>query len=34
MRCEFKLLVQEIRTDLKSSLQEAADYEIGSKEKT
>lgn len=33
-RSEFKLLVQEIRTDLKSSLQEAADYEIGSKEKT
>lgn len=31
---EFKLLVQEIRTDLKSCLQEAADYEIGSKEKT
>lgn len=33
-RCEFQLLVQEIRNSLKSSLQEAADYEIGSKEKT
>ena len=33
-RSEFQLLVQEIRTDLKSSLQEAANYEIGSKEKT
>ena len=33
-RSEFQLLVQEIRQDLKSSLQEAANYEIGSKEKT
>lgn len=33
-RCEFQLLVQEIRNSTKSSLQEAADYEIGSKEKT
>jgi|GEM_PF-5136159 len=29
-RSEFQLLVQEIRTDLTSSLQEAANYEIGS----
>ncbi len=33
-RCEFQLLVQEIRNSLKSSLQEAADCEIGSAEKT
>jgi transposase len=33
-RCEFQLLVQQIRNSIKSSLQEAADYEIGSKEKT
>ena len=33
-RCEFQLLVQEIRNSLKSTLQEAADCEIGSKEKT
>ncbi len=33
-RCEFQPLVQEIRNSLKSSLQEAADCEIGSTEKT
>jgi len=33
-RCEFQLLVQEIRNSLKCSLQEAADCEIGSAEKT
>ncbi|MHC5829185.1 MAG: IS66 family transposase, partial [Nostoc sp.] len=33
-RYEFQLLVPEIRHSLKSSLQEAADYEIASKEKT
>lgn len=33
-RYEFQLLVPEIRNSLKSSLQEAADCEIGSKEKT
>jgi len=33
-RFEFQLLVPEIRNSLKSSLQEAADCEIGSKEKT
>ncbi len=33
-RFEFQLLVSEIRNSLKSSLQEAADCEIGSKEKT
>ncbi|MBW4511506.1 MAG: IS66 family transposase [Scytonematopsis contorta HA4267-MV1] len=33
-RCEFQLLVQPVRNSIKSSLQEAADYEIGSKEKT
>lgn len=33
-RFEFQLLVPVIRNSLKSSLQEAADYEIGSKEKT
>lgn len=33
-RFEFQLLVPEIRNSLKSSLEEAADYEIGSKEKT
>lgn len=33
-RCEFQLLVQEIRTSVKSLLQEAAEYEIGCKEKT
>ncbi|MEM6754744.1 MAG: transposase [Cyanobacteria bacterium P01_C01_bin.38] len=33
-RSEFKLLVPSIRNSIKSSLQEAADYEIGSKEKT
>ncbi|KAB8316714.1 IS66 family transposase [Tolypothrix campylonemoides VB511288] len=32
--CQFQLLVPEIRNSLKSSLQEAADCEIGSKEKT
>ncbi len=31
---EFQLLIPVIRNSLKSSLQEAADYEIGSKEKT
>ncbi|MEM9079042.1 MAG: transposase [Bacteroidota bacterium] len=33
-RTEFKLLVPSIRNSIKSSLQEAAEYEIGSKEKT
>lgn len=33
-RCEFQLLVPEIRNAIKSSLQEAADYEIGAQEKT
>ncbi len=33
-RCEFQLLVPEIRNSLKSSLEEAANCEIGSKEKT
>ena len=33
-RCEFQLLVEPIRNSIKSSLQEAADYEIGFKEKT
>ncbi len=33
-RCEFQLLVQQIRNTINSSLQEAANYEIGSKEKT
>ncbi len=33
-RCEFQLLVQEIRNSLQSSLQSGADYEIGAKEKT
>ncbi|MFN6452928.1 MAG: IS66 family transposase [Nostoc sp. EfeVER01] len=33
-RCEFQLLVQPIRNTINSSLQEAANYEIGSKEKT
>ncbi|MHC5825439.1 MAG: hypothetical protein ACYT04_58720 [Nostoc sp.] len=33
-RCEFQLLVLEIRNSLVLSLQEAADYEIGSQEKT
>ncbi|MGB6300240.1 MAG: IS66 family transposase [Rivularia sp. (in: cyanobacteria)] len=33
-RTEFKLLVPSIRNSIKSSLQEGADYEIGSKEKT
>ncbi|MHC5831789.1 MAG: IS66 family transposase, partial [Nostoc sp.] len=33
-RSEFQLLVQQIRNSIKSSLQEAADYEIGSQEKT
>ena len=33
-RCEFQFLVQEIRTSLLTTLQEAADHEIGSKEKT
>ena len=33
-RCEFQLLVQEIRNSLKSSLLEATDHQIGSKEKT
>jgi len=33
-RCECQLLVQKIPTSLISTLQEAADYQIGSKEKT
>lgn len=33
-RLEFQLLVRVIRNSLKSSLQEAADYEVGSQEKT
>ncbi len=33
-RCEFQLLVEPIRNTINSSLQEAANYEIGSKEKT
>jgi transposase len=33
-RCEFQLLVQQIRNTINFSLQEAANYEIGSKEKT
>jgi transposase len=33
-RCEFQLLVPEIRDSIKSSLQEAANYEIGAQEKT
>ena len=33
-RAEFKLLVPSIPNSIKSSLQEAADYEIGAKEKT
>lgn len=33
-RCEFQLKVQSIRNSLKSCLQEAANYEVGSKEKT
>jgi hypothetical protein len=33
-RCEFKLLVKSIRNSIKSSLQEAANYEVGYKEKT
>ncbi|MEO1560183.1 MAG: transposase [Cyanobacteria bacterium J06632_19] len=33
-RSEFKLLVLSIRNSIKSSLQEGADYEIGSREKT
>lgn len=33
-RCELSLLVSPIRTQVKALLQEAADYEIGSKEKT
>ena len=33
-RTEFKLLVPSIRNSIKSSLQKAAEYEIGSKEKT
>ncbi|MHC5746286.1 MAG: IS66 family transposase [Nostoc sp.] len=33
-RCEFQLLVKQIRNTINSSLQEAANYEIGSKEKT
>lgn len=33
-RCEFQLKVQSIRNSIKSCLQEAANYEIGYKEKT
>lgn len=33
-RSEFQLLVPSIRSSIKSSLQEAADYEIGTQEKT
>jgi hypothetical protein len=33
-RCEFQLLAPQIRNLIKSSLQEAADYKIGSQEKT
>ena len=33
-RCDFQLAVEPIRHSLKSTLQEAADYEIGSQEKT
>lgn len=33
-RCEFQLLVQSIRNSLKSCLEEAANYEVGSKENT
>jgi hypothetical protein len=33
-RCEFQLLAQEIRTSLKSLLQDTAEHQIGSKEKT
>jgi transposase len=33
-RCEFQLLVQQIRNTINSSLEEAANYEIGSREKT
>ena len=33
-RCEFQLLVPEIRNLIKSNLQQAADYEIGAQEKT
>jgi hypothetical protein len=33
-RCEFEFLVQEIRTSLKLLLQEAAEHQISSKEKT
>ncbi len=33
-RCEFQLLVAEIRISLKSLLQDAAEHQIGFKEKT
>jgi len=33
-RCEFQLKVQSIRNSIKSCLQEAANYEVGYKEKT
>ncbi|WP_414623388.1 hypothetical protein [Calothrix sp. CCY 0018] len=33
-RCELQLKVQFIRNSIKSSLQEAANYEVGYKEKT
>ena len=33
-RCDFIELVQNIRLQIKAKLQEAADYEIGAKEKT
>ncbi len=33
-RCEFQLFVQEIRANVKSTLKEADDYEIGTQEKT
>jgi transposase len=33
-RCDFQLLVPEIRDSIKSSLEEAANYEIGPQEKT
>ncbi|MEH1982700.1 MAG: IS66 family transposase [Nostoc sp.] len=33
-RCDFQLAVEPIRYSLKSTLQQAADYEIGSQEKT
>ena len=33
-RCEFRVAVEEIRASIKASLQEAADYSIGTQEKT